>query len=133
MPGEPDDIRSRLAALGIVDSDLEESFTHSGGPGGQNVNKVSTAVVLTHRPSGVQVRCEQERSQSRNRVLARRLLVEKLEARRAAERSAAQSAREKIRRQKRKRPRGVQERILREKAQRSSRKRERAGGWSKEW
>lgn len=65
--------------LGIRDGDLDESFVHAGGRGGQNVNKVATCVVLVHRPTGVSVKCQKDRSQGMNRFFARRLLCEKLE------------------------------------------------------
>ena len=113
----------RLAALGLREEDLVETFTHSGGPGGQNVNKTSTAVVLTHRPSGLQVRCEQERSQARNRVLARQLLLDKIASKRQAAVAAERAAKEKNRRQKRPRSRAAKERILQNKAKQSVKKR----------
>ena len=113
----------RLAALGLREEDLVETFTHSGGPGGQNVNKTSTAVILTHRPSGLQVRCEQERSQARNRVLARQLLLDKIASKRQAAVAAERAAKEKNRRQKRPRSRAAKERILQNKAKQSVKKR----------
>ena len=103
---ELDPLARRMAALGVREEDLEETFTHSGGPGGQNVNKTSTAVVLVHRPSGVQVRCEAERSQARNRIQARELLLDKIEARISQARQARRAAAELLRRQKRKTPAG---------------------------
>ena len=68
-----------MAEHGVLESDLEESFMRSGGHGGQNVNKTSTAVVLVHRPTGFRVRCEMERSQAQNRSRAWELLLDKLE------------------------------------------------------
>ena len=118
-------LTQRMAALGLKEAELEESFIRSGGHGGQNVNKVSTCVMLLHRPTGVQVKCQTTRYQGMNRYLARQLLIEKLEARRN-EAAAAERARvEKLRRQKRKRSRGAKERILADKAHRSSRKADR--------
>ncbi|HYC54224.1 MAG TPA: peptide chain release factor-like protein [Candidatus Binatia bacterium] len=96
------EIEERLASLGIREEDLEESFVRSGGKGGQNVNKVSTCVVLLHKPTRLQVKCQEERSQALNRYKARLLLAEKLEARAQAKRAAATAAAEKMRRQKRK-------------------------------
>ena len=69
-----------MRRLGVREEELEERFIRSGGPGGQNVNKVSTCVVLRHRPSGLEVRCQQERSQALNRYLARRIRLRRLEA-----------------------------------------------------
>jgi len=92
--------------------DLDEQFVRSGGKGGQNVNKVATCVVLRHRPSGLQVKCQEARSQAMNRFLARRLLCEKLDTLRRGAASAAEQARERIRRQKRKRSKRAKEKML---------------------
>ncbi len=101
-----------MQRLGIQERDLEERFIRSGGPGGQNVNKVSTCVVLRHRPSGLEVRCQQERSQVLNRFLARRLLLKRLEAERLGRLSEEAQRIAKIRRQKRRRSRRTQEKLL---------------------
>ncbi len=71
-------LRERMAVLGIREEDLEERFVRSSGKGGQHVNKTSTCVYLKHLPSGIEVKCMEERSQSVNRFLARRELVEKV-------------------------------------------------------
>lgn len=92
-----------MEQLGLRESDIEERFIRGGGAGGQKINKTSSTVCLRHRPSGIEVRCAQERSQSMNRFFARRDLCEKLAARLHGEKSQKQQAREKIRRQKRKR------------------------------
>ena len=68
-----------LTALGVREADIEESFVRSGGHGGQNVNKTSTCVMLVHRPTGVQVKCQETRQQGLNRFIARRLLLDKIE------------------------------------------------------
>ena len=108
-------LAQRLAALGIREEDLDESYVHSGGKGGQNVNKVATCVVLVHRPSGLMVKCQAERSQAMNRFLARRLLCDKLDAQRRGAASAAEQARERIRRQKRRRSRRAKAKMLADK------------------
>jgi protein subunit release factor B len=109
----------RLHALGIHEADLDESFVHAGGKGGQNVNKVATCVVLVHRPTRTMVKCQQERSQGLNRYLARKLLADKIESARlgAASRQEQEAAR--IRRQKRRRSRRARNRMLADKHARS--------------
>jgi len=118
-------LAQRMAALGIQEADLEESFVRSGGHGGQNVNKVATCVVLLHRPSGLQVKCQKTRQQGLNRFLARRLLLEKFEAARQQKRATARALAAKLRRQKRKRSRAAKERMLAAKAQRAQKKADR--------
>lgn len=105
-------LTARLARLGIREQDLEEHFVRSSGRGGQHVNKVATCVVLTHRPSGLTVRCQEERSQGLNRFLARRRLVDKMEERLLGEASRRRQEIAKIRRQKRKRSKRAKEKIL---------------------
>ena len=101
-----------MQRLGVREDEFEETFIRSGGPGGQNVNKVATCVVLRHRPSGLEVRCQQERSQALNRFLARRVLLERLEAQRLGAASAEAQRIAKLRRQKRKRSKRAQEKVL---------------------
>lgn len=111
-------IAERMAQLGVRDVDLEESFARSGGPGGQNVNKVSTAVTLSHRPSGVSVTVQDSRSQARNRKLARERLLDAIEDRQRAARRAQIAAREKERRRKSPRPTALKKKILESKRKR---------------
>ena len=122
-PGKEQALFERMKELGVRAEDLEEKFIRSGGPGGQHVNKVSTCVVLVHRPSGLAVRCQQDRSQSMNRFLARRLLLDRIEAARRGLVSARQAEAEKIRRQKRRRSRRSRQRSVEDKRQRSETKR----------
>ena len=105
-------LRARMQQLGVRAEDLEETFIRSGGPGGQNVNKVATCVVLRHLPTGLTVKCQRERSQALNRFFARRLLLDKLEARRRGVAEAVESERARIRRQKRRRSRRAKEKVL---------------------
>jgi len=108
-------LEERLAKLGVRAEDLDESFVHSGGKGGQNVNKVATCVVLVHRPTGIAVKCQRERTQGANRLVARRMLADKLEERRLGAASKRQQEAEKIRRQKRRRSRRAKQRMLADK------------------
>ena len=105
-------LEETMRRLGVREDDLDEQFVRSGGAGGQNVNKVSTCVVLRHRPSGIVVRCQRERSQALNRFFARRLLLEKLEARERGVAETAARERARIRRQKRRRSRRAKEKVL---------------------
>jgi protein subunit release factor B len=116
------ELEQRLAELGVREEDLDESFVHSGGKGGQNVNKVATCVVLVHRPTGIAVKCQRERTQLANRLVARRLLAEKIEAIRLGRASARQQEAERIRRQKRRRSRRAKARMLRDKHAQSDKK-----------
>jgi protein subunit release factor B len=115
-------LAQRMAALGVSEADLEETFVRSGGHGGQNVNKTSTCVMLVHRPSGLQVKCQTTRQQAMNRFLARRLLLDKVEALRTGHVAAQRAAMEKIRRQKRRRSRRAKQRMLADKAHHASKK-----------
>ena len=102
----------RMAALGVREEDIEESFVRSGGHGGQNVNKVATCVMLVHRPTGVQVKCQATRQQGLNRFIARRLLLDKIEERKNGFVAAERAEQEKIRRQKRRRSRRAKNKML---------------------
>jgi protein subunit release factor B len=113
-------LQRRMQALGIRETDLHETFVTSQGKGGQNVNKVATCVVLVHGPSGLRIKCQQERSQGLNRYLARKLLTDKIEeAKLGAESKRVQEA-ERIRRQKRRRSRRAKNRMLADKHARST-------------
>ena len=115
-------LAARMQALGLREEDIDEQFVRSGGHGGQNVNKVATCVVLRHGPSGLMVRCQQERSQGLNRFIARRLLCDRLEARVRGVAEAATRERERIRRQKRRRSRRAKARMLADKRVQSEKK-----------
>jgi protein subunit release factor B len=111
-PEKERSLRERMEQLGIEEKDIVEKFVRSRGHGGQNVNKTSTCVYLKHLPSGIEVKCQQERSQALNRFLARRILADKIENLALGNESREQQLREKIRRQKRKRSKRAREKVL---------------------
>jgi protein subunit release factor B len=115
-------ILSRLAALGVAPSDVEEKFIRGSGPGGQKINKTSSTVWLRHRPTGIEIRCQAERSQAANRERAWLDLCERLEARQRATRDAAQQQREKSRRQTRQKSYGQKVRMIQTKKHRAKNK-----------
>jgi peptide chain release factor len=121
-----DSVVERMARLGIHDVDLEETFARSSGPGGQNVNKVATAVTLRHRPSGVSVIVQDSRSQAVNRKLARERLLDAIESAREERRAAEIAEREKARRRKSPRPAALKKKILEGKRKRGELKKQRA-------
>jgi protein subunit release factor B len=105
-------LAERMRRMGVREGELDERFVRSSGPGGQRTNKVSTCVVLRHRPSGLEVRCQRERLQALNRFLARRLLLDRLEAQWLGRLSEAAQRIAKIRRQKRRRSRRAKDKML---------------------
>jgi protein subunit release factor B len=115
-------IAQRMLELGVSESDMNETFVRSSGPGGQKVNKTSSCVHLLHIPTGLAVKCQRERSQSLNRHLARRLLLDKIERAQKGFVEEEKERIEKIRRQKRKRSKRAKEKILTDKHHQTGKK-----------
>lgn len=116
----PTQIEIRLSKLGVRAADVREQFVLGTGPGGQKINKTASTVALLHRPTGVEVRRQQERSREANRRLAWEALCEKLEKRVHLARSKAKAEREKERRRKRPKSARQKRRQVADKRHRSS-------------
>ncbi len=121
-PEKEKTLQKRMEALGVQESDFRETFVRSSGPGGQKVNKTSTCVLLVHMPTGLSVKCQQERSQALNRFLARRILVDRIERLKTGLVAAEKMRIEKVRRQKRRRSKRAQEKMLEQKHIQSEKK-----------
>jgi peptide chain release factor len=114
-PSKEKELQQKMEELGIREEDMEESFIRSGGKGGQHVNKTSTCVYLKHVPTGIEVKCQEGRSQGLNRYRARVLLLKKIDEMKRGAESEERQRIEKIRRQKRKRSKRAKEKMLAEK------------------
>ncbi len=121
-PKKQRDLEQRMKKLDILEKDIVEKFIRSSGKGGQKLNKTSTRVYLRHLPTGIEIKCQEERYQSINRFLARRILVDKIESIVLGNESAKKQQIEKIRRQKRKRSKRAKEKMLKLKKIRSEKK-----------
>ncbi len=121
-PRKEKNLEDKMCLLDVKETDIAERFIRSGGKGGQNVNKVSTCVYLKHKPTGIEVKCSRERSQSLNRFLARRILIKKIEEKVLGKKSEERQRIEKLRRQKRKRSKRAKEKMLANKKKQSQKK-----------
>lgn len=112
-------LKARFVSLRVKPDEIEERFVRGAGAGGQKINKTSSTVTLRHAPTGVEVRCQRERSQTANRLIAWEELAEKLEWRRDEAANAARSARELVKRQNRPKSRGQKLRMIQTKKHRA--------------
>lgn len=120
--GKTMSLEERMAQLGVREDDIVEKFIRSSGPGGQNVNKTSTCVYLKHLPTGLEVKCQRQRSQLLNRSLARHILLSKIAQRIRQDSLQKQSLKAKIMRRNRKKPKGLKIKILENKRRHSEKK-----------
>jgi peptide chain release factor len=135
MPEFPDileaPLRARFVSLGVRPEEVDERFVRGSGAGGQKINKTSSTVWLRHAPTGVEVRCQRERSQTQNRLIAWQELADKIEARQQAAQNEQRNALELERRRNRKKSRAQKARMVEAKRRRSQTKqrRGRPGDW----
>ena len=121
-PEKEEQLVLMMARLGIREADIDEKFIRGSGAGGQKINKTSSCVYLRHRPTGTEVKCQRERSQTMNRFFARRELCEKIAAKIEGAKSARQQETEKIRRQKRRKSRRPRARMMDDKRHHAEKK-----------
>jgi len=118
----PEYIRAHLVALGCDLARVEESFVHSSGAGGQNVNKVATCVQLRYPPRNILLKMQEHRTQASNRLAAWKLLADQLQRLRDQQAAERRAARELKRRQNAPRPRGIKKQFVELKRRRAKTK-----------
>lgn len=121
-PNKRQQLAERMERLGIQESDIVEKFILGSGKGGQKINKTNSCVYIRHEPTGIEVKCQSERSQDLNRYRARQELCERYEAQILKLKTEKVQLAEKIRRQKRRRTRRQQEKVLEDKKIRGTKK-----------
>ncbi|MCB9746994.1 MAG: peptide chain release factor-like protein [Candidatus Omnitrophica bacterium] len=119
------ELATKMRQLKIYEKDIVEQFVRSSGPGGQNINKVATCVMLEHIPTGIRIKCQEGRTQGANRIQARWLLIERILENIEKEKLERTQKLEKKKRQNRKRPQFLKEEILKQKRQQSQKKEQR--------
>jgi protein subunit release factor B len=112
-------LEKRMEELEIYEEDLIEKFILGSGSGGQKINKTSSCVYLKHIPTGIEIKCQQDRSREMNRFFARRDLCEKIAAKIHGEKTKKEREIQKIRQQKKRRSRKVKQKVLEEKRKHS--------------
>lgn len=115
-------LEKRMALLGVREEDIIENFIHSSGPGGQNVNKTATCVYLKHLPTGIEVKCQRQRTQLLNRSLARHILLSKIAHKLQQDNLQRQSLKAKIMRRNRQKPKSIKVKILKDKRRQAEKK-----------
>ena len=120
--GKNQTLEKRMALLGVREEDIIESFIRSSGPGGQNVNKTATCVYLKHLPTGLEVKCQRQRSQLLNRSLARHILLSKIAHKIQQDNLQRQSLKAKVMRRNRPKPKRIKIRILEDKRRQGQKK-----------
>ena len=115
-------LEKKMAILGVREEDIVENFIRSSGPGGQNVNKTATCVYLKHLPTGIEVKCQRQRTQLLNRSLARHILLAKIAQKNQQDHLERQSQKAKVMRRNRLKPKGLRLRILEEKHRQAEKK-----------
>ena len=121
-PKKQKELNDRMLEYNVFERDIVEKFVRSSGKGGQKVNKTSSCVYLKHSPTGIEIKCQRERSQSLNRFIARKILTDKIESLIIGKKSKERQRIEKIRRQKRKRSKRAKEKMLESKKLNSQKK-----------